>query len=115
MRRRHLQAEKLILARQTERRYCGFPPKLYAVRKWGDVYVAECAGSLYGLLLVRRESAVHINQNTGVGSHSLNPSLLLPELADLRLGIESKIVLLEDQFGALITKGLTQNGWRTTF
>jgi hypothetical protein len=53
---------------------------------------------------VLNESAVHINQNTGVGSHSLNPSLLLPELADLRLGIESKIVLLEDQSGAFITK-----------
>jgi hypothetical protein len=45
---------------------------------------------LYSQLLVRRESVIHINQNIGVGGHCLNQSLLLPELADQRLGIESR-------------------------
>src|SRR5207244_9153378 len=79
-----------MLARQTKRRDCGFTPKLYAVGKWGDVRVAESTARLYSLLLVRRESVIHINQNVGVGGHRLNQSLLLPELADRRLGIESK-------------------------
>ena len=79
-----------MLARQTKRRDCGFTPKLYAVGKWGDVRVAESTARLYSLPLVRRESVIHIHQNIGVGGHRLNQSLLLPELADQRLGIESK-------------------------
>ena len=65
-----------MLARQTKRRDCGFTPKLYAVGKWGDVRIAESAARLYSLLLGRRESFVHINQNGGVSRHYLNQSLL---------------------------------------
>ena len=79
-----------MLARQTKGRDCGFTPKLNAVGKWGDVRIAESAARLYSLLLVRRESVIHINQNVGVGGHRLYQSLLLPELADQSLGIESK-------------------------
>src|SRR2546426_10353065 len=78
-----------MLARQTKRRDCGFTPKLYAVGKWGDVRVAESTARLYSLPLVRRESVIHIHQNIGVGGHRLNQSLLLPELATRRLGIET--------------------------
>src|SRR5207245_11288092 len=79
-----------MLARHTKRRDCGFTPKLDAVGKWGAVRIAESAARLYSLPLVRRESVIHIHQNIGVGGHRLNQSLLLPELADRRLGIESK-------------------------
>ena len=58
-----------MLARHTERRDCGLTPKLNGLGKWGDVRIAESAACLYSLLLVWRESVIHINQNIGVGGH----------------------------------------------
>jgi len=69
------------LARKTKRRDCGFTPKLYAVREWGDVCITECAGSVYGLLRVWRENFIHINQYVGVSGQCRNQSLLPKRLS----------------------------------
>ncbi len=103
-----------MLARHTERRDCGFTPKLNGLGKRGDVRIAESAACLYSLLLVWRESVIHINQNIGVGghlytSHSCFQNLPTDALESSQNRTAGRPLL------TFVKKGLTQGRGRTTF